>query len=81
MRGSLSGLGMCVLDLAPSGMMARRKLSGTEPEGLRSETIDDAVKIPKSRRGVSVVSDFVRPPDQDTGGSTWERCKQKAGKL
>ena len=43
--------------------MASRLTRGrSDSEGTRSETIDDAVKNGKSRRGVSVVADFVRAP-------------------
>lgn len=59
--------------------MASRLTRGpSDSEGARSETIDDAVKNGKSRRGVSVVSDFVRAPDDESDGSVWERWKQKA---
>lgn len=62
--------------------MASRLTRGrSDSEGTRSETIDDAVKNGKSRRGVSVVADFVRAPDDESDGSVWERWKQKASKF
>ena len=39
--------------------------------------IEDAVKKGQ-RRGVSVVSDFVRMQEEEIDGSRWQRWKQKA---
>ena len=59
-------------------MASRHTRSLSDCEGVRSETIEDAVKMAKSRRGVSVVSDFVRAHDEESDGSAWAHWKQKA---
>lgn len=52
-------------------MKDRRSMSATSD-------VEDAVRKGQSRRGVSVVADFVRMQEEETDGSWWQRWKQKA---
>lgn len=55
------------------------KSSSTSSSGLEGvSAVNDALKKNASRRGVSVVSDFVRAPSSEELGSRCERWKQKA---